>query len=40
MRFFRNDSHEFDDGLRGAGNIGPLLNMAKRKALIEYLKTQ
>jgi len=34
-----NRGHEFNDGKRGNGNIGPLLPPADRHALVEYLKS-
>ncbi len=34
-----NHGHEFTDGPRGAGVIGPLLTESERKALVEFLKT-
>jgi len=35
-----NAGHEFRDGLRGKGIIGPLLTDDERRAIIEYLKTR
>jgi cytochrome c2 len=35
-----NSGHEFKDGLRGKGIIGPLLTDEERWAIIEYLKTR
>jgi hypothetical protein len=35
-----NAGHEFKDGLRGKGIIGPLLTDDERWAIIEYLKTK
>jgi hypothetical protein len=35
-----NAGHEFRDGLRGNGTIGPLLTEDERWAIIEYLKTR
>jgi len=35
-----NAGHEFRDGLRGKGIIGPLLTDDERWAIIEYLKTR
>ena len=34
-----NAGHEFKDGPRGKGVIGPLLSPAERMAIIEYLKS-
>jgi len=35
----RNTGHEFKDGPKGGGVIGPALSPNDRRALIEYLKT-